>query len=85
MMKLKEIRMSKLGIQLYVGLPALRDISSFSVSPCCQCLASCQKLARATSRLDIFKFFSYLKIRHFYRIEKNICCTSDSVQASNSH
>ena len=38
-------------------LPAWQDSSSFAVSPCFQCLASCQKLARATSRLDIvFRF-----------------------------
>ena len=40
-------------------------------------------LPAASSRLDIFKFFSFLKIIYLYRIEKNICFTS--AKTSNFH
>lgn len=43
--------------------PSLHDSSSFEDSPCLQCLANCQKLARATSRLIIMWFF-FLKIKN---------------------
>ena len=51
------------------------QLCSFTLLPM-QCLDRCQKLSRATTRLEIIKFFIYLKIRYHYKIEKNICGTS---------
>ena len=72
MMKVKEIRMSELGIQLSVESSSLTghlQLCSFTMLS-----MPCQLPEAGKSHIQV-RHFQILSFRYLYRIEKNICCT----------